>query len=1165
MGRYLAIHFLILAFYFGLFSFLAKLDFGFESGRVHAPHISLKTLIDPELSGPERLCIVFGSVIGDFFGAGDPATDVYSWRITDATGNILFEGSGGAGFQTLSFTFSDPGDYVVSLQVSRGSNIIYQGSQTVEVIDGAQILLEPRYTTCSDISLTLLAIDPSSVAFDDYIFEWTDESGSIISTTNELADPFPGQYEVSFYQEDSQGNITCEQTLGTQVELADEVKILASSGSTCPGEPVEFQSDPSIVGNWYFIKEGNTEEKFLRTGTGILIEPSFFLDGPGEYEIVFRVEDLRFQSCQLEDRVDLTYYPRPEFVVIESSPSSGCNVPDGTVTIEAITPFDDVVVQDLFQNSGPLAPGDTFQFTGLESGTFTGLGTLGECIFRQALVVGLDNPPDNLDFSILDLVGEMCTETGKIDGSFIIELSESRSEGGYRVINERGSIVRSQLFDGGDQYPIEIAGGTYYVEVFDLDECKLPAGQEVEVGGLQQVQFFVQNDISVCQSFEYRPITAQNIEFMLTRPDGSEVIKNSGEFFTLDQEGEYQILGIYLDDDQTICPRQQTFNVTLVDPIEFEPVLVEQDCFGNRIYQALLTDVDPADAVFTWFNELEEIVSKAEFMIPVSNGMYKLDVQPRGSQACPIPPKEFLIEEPILSVDLTLESSQLCEFGQPAIISLTSTFPDEITDIEWRRYDVVTQQNITPLPEFDNQPEIEVTEEGIYEASVYSRIPEIGKDCELGRNTIEVLIDPQKVEFEIPLELEICESIDFTPQTDEDLIIQLTRPDGSIEEKASGESFLLDQAGTYSFLGIDNSMMGKCPDLKEMILLVNDIPAFEPELKIQECDGNQTYRARVENYSQDEVSFIWRDGDENIVGTDSLFRTSEIGMFSLEVQPLQGENCPSSPMEFEIEELVLEVEVKLEADPLCPDAETTLIRALADFENVDLIQWQFTDINGNTTDLPQFENQEEIEVNQEGTYEVSLFNDLGCLLGNDLVLVLRVMDSERPELEDSYQICPRYEIGPVLDPGSFAAYEWYFENTLVSTNPTYKPTNVGEYTVLVTSQEGCSYAESFETIEECELRVSFPNAIEPADPDKLFLVYTNYLIDEMDVSIFNQWGQLVFYCKESNLLSEEAACFWDGTFEGKKVPNGSYAVRINYKNFERNITEFQLGTILVIE
>ncbi|MEP1953710.1 MAG: hypothetical protein ABJJ26_02120, partial [Algoriphagus sp.] len=210
-------------------------------------------------------------------------------------------------------------------------------------------------------------------------------------------------------------------------------------------------------------------------------------------------------------------------------------------------------------------------------------------------------------------------------------------------------------------------------------------------------------------------------------------------------------------------------------------------------------------------------------------------------------------------------------------------------------------------------------------------------------------------------------------------------------------------------------------------------------------------------------------------------------------------------------------------------------------------------------------NKNEIVAINEGTYEVRIYNRVSCLLGSDLVLILRSTDSVRPQVEENYQICPQYEIGPIINPGNFASYEWYYGDQLVSTSSAYKPQLVGDYDLIVYSAEGCAYQAAFTTEEECELKVVYPTAVQPGNPDKEFLLYTNYLIDELDLVILNKWGQVVFECSETNLISEKSTCAWDGTYNGNTIPNGNYAIRLNFKNLERNISKSEFGVLLILD
>ena len=141
--------------------------------------------------------------------------------------------------------------------------------------------------------------------------------------------------------------------------------------------------------------------------------------------------------------------------------------------------------------------------------------------------------------------------------------------------------------------------------------------------------------------------------------------------------------------------------------------------------------------MYFWRNEQSEIIGTSQRLDlpPSSFENYSLQVQPANSTACPIPPKLFLEKEPILSLDLTLEAIKLCEFGSKAIIDLSPALPDEVKNVEWRRYDPTG--NIEVLSKFDNLYQIEVDVEGTYKAAIFSRIPSLNKNCELGRRDLQ--------------------------------------------------------------------------------------------------------------------------------------------------------------------------------------------------------------------------------------------------------------------------------------------------------------------------------------------------------------------------------------------------------------------------------------------
>lgn len=1136
---------------------------GFEPNSVlynNDSNNSSKVLNDPGIEGPDQLCNVFGSVLGTFSGGGIPETDVYQWTITGPNGQVLFDRPPG-GFDEITYTFSLIGTHTISLKVSRGGIQIYEEEKIVEVIKGAELTLNSRYQICNGQTLTLEAISPNSNNFSAYEFEWRDENGNVVGNENTLEVNSPGNFEVTFFFPNSSGNPECTTTLQTEIVELPSVSIVATDTNLCPGETLEFTTNPVISGDWYVQELGSSIPTKIGSGNSISIAGGSTISQPGDYELIFRVENPTNPNCIPEDIQAFTFNPLPSIELVEAFGASGCFIADGALRVRALTDIDLIFIEGIGQNQGPFNAGDFIDFTGLESGSYSLGFTSNGCSSLFGTVVPLSDPPEGLEFEIEDIQSEVCTETGKTKGSFLIRMINEPLEGSYRLLNFRGEEIFTQSASGLDTLRIEIGGGKYFFEVFGQDSCLLPKREEFEVPGLNQVNFNIPSNLNICQSYDLIPTSSQNLEYILTYPDGSEIKKAANEPFTLTEAGEYTMIG-RLAGPGDLCPTQKTFTVSLVEPVDFTPRLIDQDCFGNMTYEADIKGRDPSTVKFQWFDENDQLVGTGQFLNPTSFGNFKLDVQPANSQACPIPPVEFEIKQPILEVDVSLESTKLCEFGPRAILDLTSTFPEEITDIEWRRYDF--EGNIEDLPEFTNQTQVIVDVEGIYEAAVFSRIPTINKDCELGRSTLRIDLIPNKVPFDIPGDLTICDPYELIPQSNGDLDFLLIFPDGKEEIKSKGEAFILDQEGDYTILGYDPDISGPlCPDQKIFNVKINPPVDFEPVLLNLDCNGVYEYTAEVNNYPLDQVDYFWRNANGIILSTNQTFISNQYGDFTLEVQPSGSIACKIDPISFNLPQPILSIPTEIIAETLCPDQPDAALRLEADLEQIQTIEWWFTDLSNNRTLFAT--NQNEILALEEGNYEVFVFNRFGCLIGSDESFIIRSTDQVRPIVEEKYQVCPNLEIGPQINPGNFASYEWYFEGQLVSTASTYKPLQIGQYEVVVISSEGCAYATNFITEEECELRVQFPTALTPEDPDKPFLIYTNYLVDELELWIFNQWGELIFHCQNSNLISEESTCEWDGFYQGKKVPNGAYSVRINLVNFEKNIKKAQFGSLMVIE
>lgn len=1124
-----------------------------------------RILIDPELTGPDKLCNIFGSVLGAFSGGGDSAKDVYKWTILAPDGSVLFTRPPGA-FQTIEYTFELLGTHKVILQVSRGGKTIADFEKEVAIIKGPAFTLAPRYKVCSGQSIDLQAISPTSSNFSNYIFEWKDDSDQVVGTANTLSISNPGSYSVSFYFPDGKGSPVCNNTLNTKVEILESISIVESSSTVCKDGSITFTADPLSVGQWFLTIPGEPTRVDLGNSSSVALFPESDLTTYGEYSIELIIGNVDNPSCSPQAISTFNYNEQPEISVFSVIGSSGCFNPDGGLELIAETNLDLVRVGTSGSSYGPYLAGETITITSLKSGGYTLYSYLNGCQNTLGTVVPLNDPPSVLEFEIENITPESCTTNGKIKGSFDVKLENGLTEGSFRVINEKGEVAIKDALPAANPFKIELGGGKYFFEILDKDSCNLPTRELIEIPSKPQTSFSIPDTLTICGSFDLIPETSESLLFTLTDPSGNVSSASAGEPFTLTKAGEYSLVGILPNQDD-ICPSERKLILSTTEPIPFEPKLKSEDCvIGNRVFEADIEGYDPNLAEFYWRNAAGDTIGTGQnlFLSPTTIGTFSLEVQPKNSETCPISPKEFIVEEPVLFVDASIVTTKLCEFGPEAIVELITTSPEAVTDIRWRRFDEAGE--IVQLPEFNNQTIISTRIGGIYEASAYSISPQINKNCELGRATFQLDLTPDKVQFDIPEELAICDFHELIPQTNQALDFFLTTPSGTVIEKNSGQSFTLDEAGVYTFLAFDsNSPTAFCPEQKELIVTLTEAVNFQPILSEEFCDGSRIYQALISNYEVEEVDISWKDQSGKELGSGEFLMINTPGNYSLEVQPANVIPCHITPISFEVLAPILEVDVILVADPLCPDSPSATIRAEADWNLVTTIEWWYTSPSGEQSELSGERNKTEISAIKEGTYEVRVFNNVPCILGFDQVLILRSTDTVRPEVEESYQVCPRYEIGPIINPGNFASYEWYFGDQLVSSNSVYKPQSIGNYSLIVYSQEGCAYQTDFTTEEECELKVIYPNAVQPSNPDKQFLLYTNYLIDELDLVILNKWGQVIFECAQTNLISEESTCVWDGTYNGKVIPNGNYAVRLNFKNYEKNISKSEFGSILIVE
>ncbi|HCH45511.1 MAG: hypothetical protein CL554_19595 [Algoriphagus sp.] len=868
---------------------------------------------DPNLVGPENLCIIFGGVIGTFSGGGDPQ-DVYSWEVTDPQGNVIFDRTGGGPqFETVKVAFNEIGLYKVELSVRRATSIIYQDDLTVNVKKGPELVLLPDYLICSYTPVQLSAIDPNTSTISDYTFIWKDFNGKVIGNQNTVTVLDEGFYQVElFLTNNTSGAAECLITGTTYVGPSLDFEIQLSKSSICQGEALSAGLDTPYPGDWSIIKPGSNDKTDLGSAFEIPLSNTD-ISSPGEYTIIFSAIDPNYPGCRSERRKIFTVNESPNLNFTIQNRPDNCVVNNGAFTINASTDLDSLIVVEIgfFQSNVP--ENQAVSLSNLEAQIYTISAYSNGCKLTTLLDLAPKDPPINtgdvpdINEPTIEVEPETCGAIGVNPGKLKLTFNQGNVDGEYRVMsNGIGTIVKGFI---QNQQVVEqtLAGGTYFLEL-NIDGCAYPT-QEIIIESKNLVNFSVPKKINICESFELIPETSEDLILTLTDPSGNEITKNSGEPFILTKGGSYSLLGKAADSSTGGCPKRTTFEVNVIPKINFDLILLEEDCFGNRIYKTEIAGLKPEQTSIRWLNESGDIVGRGELFYPTSNGR-----------------------------------------------------------------------------------------------------------------------------------------------------------------------------------------------------------------------------------------------------------------FTLNVQPLETGSCPNEPIAFEIEPPVLSVPMDLSASKICPEPGTSTITLSTTKSAVNRLEWIYFDINDNREDLPQFQNQFEIEVTREGSYEAVAFNKIGCEIGRNFIQVEKSTLLTPPNLEEVYTVCSKKNNLPGIDPGDFASYEWYFEEDLVSTNRIYKPDQVGTYSLIVTTVDGCEFFSTFTTYDACNFKVVFPNAMVLNDSNRDFRVLVSQGVTEAEVFIYNRTGELIFHSFINEIPIEKPILNWDGrTLQGSKVPLGTYAVVLALRNkiygFEEKIT----SSLFVIE
>jgi gliding motility-associated-like protein len=196
---------------------------------------------------------------------------------------------------------------------------------------------------------------------------------------------------------------------------------------------------------------------------------------------------------------------------------------------------------------------------------------------------------------------------------------------------------------------------------------------------------------------------------------------------------------------------------------------------------------------------------------------------------------------------------------------------------------------------------------------------------------------------------------------------------------------------------------------------------------------------------------------------------------------------------------------------------------------------------------------EHISKTDAGSYLITVTDTIDCVESAEV----KVTVFDNPQIAFREQDTIFDQPGFILDAGS--GYQNYLWNTGDTTNAITIDIE-GLYSVLITSSTSCKSTDSVTVLWE-QSAFYLPNAFSPNGDglnDEFKAVQKYDFVNTYHMQIYNRWGEMIFETSDINRG-------WDGTFEGKPSPQGSYVYKIIYTAWpNKNEQQLETGVVTLV-
>ena len=234
------------------------------------------------------------------------------------------------------------------------------------------------------------------------------------------------------------------------------------------------------------------------------------------------------------------------------------------------------------------------------------------------------------------------------------------------------------------------------------------------------------------------------------------------------------------------------------------------------------------------------------------------------------------------------------------------------------------------------------------------------------------------------------------------------------------------------------------------------------------------------------------------------------------------------------------LEVAISATPNCDDVTSINLKAVPTFTTGVTYSWVGPSGSFSAT-------SQSVTITQEGLYTVTATNPAGtCSVSADFNAIITPITDNDILLPASANFCSvdAADPGVALNPGVFNSYSWTRlpSPEVISTDPVFYATRRGTYEVTLYNNFTCRTARVV-VRDNCNPVIDAPTAFTP-NGDGLndeFAVVPNPEVVEFSIVISNRWGEALYKANDQSFK-------WDGIYQGKLLPPGTYTYVMVFKS-----------------